>query len=98
MWNHATACKAIIRSSVDTFWPFTLEPGRNVVGTPARRGPCRDRRRPVLGRAFINTGQTSAALKRLYVHDAVCEEPTKVARLHAHERGQSSCYPDPHAT
>ncbi|MEZ2387935.1 aldehyde dehydrogenase family protein [bacterium RCC_150] len=78
------AGREIIKSSADTVKRLTLELGGNDAGIvlpdadPAAIAP------DLFWGAFINTGQTCAALKRLYVHDsiydAVCEELTTVAK------------------
>jgi len=84
MFTGSTATgKAIIKSSADTVKRLTLELGGNDAGVVL---PDADPKAIAVGLfwgAFINTGQTCAALKRLYVHtdiyDAVCDELTAVA-------------------
>ena len=84
MFTGSTATgKAIIKSSADTVKRLTLELGGNDAGVVL---PDADPKSIAVGLfwgAFINTGQTCAALKRLYVHtdiyDAVCDELTAVA-------------------
>lgn len=75
--------KAIIRSSADTIKRLTLELGGNDAGIVLPDADPAAIAEGLFWGAFINTGQTCAALKRLYVHDdiydAVCEELTKVA-------------------
>jgi acyl-CoA reductase-like NAD-dependent aldehyde dehydrogenase len=75
--------KAIIRSSADTVQRLTLELGGNDAGIVLPDVDPKAIAQDLFWGAFINTGQTCAALKRLYVHedvyDAVCEELTAVA-------------------
>ena len=84
MFTGSTATgKAIIRSSADTIKRLTLELGGNDAGIVLPDADPDAIAEGLFWGAFINTGQTCAALKRLYVHDdiydAVCEELTKVA-------------------
>ncbi|MEY9778487.1 aldehyde dehydrogenase family protein [Arthrobacter sp. MW3 TE3886] len=84
MFTGSTATgKAIIRSSADTVKRLTLELGGNDAGIVLPDADPRAIAEGLFWGAFINTGQTCAALKRLYVHDAiydaVCEELTNVA-------------------
>ncbi|MGX1159207.1 phenylacetaldehyde dehydrogenase [Arthrobacter sp. SLBN-100] len=84
MFTGSTATgKAIIRSSADTVKRLTLELGGNDAGIVLPDADPKAIAEGLFWGAFINTGQTCAALKRLYVHDdiydAVCEELTKVA-------------------
>ncbi|WP_400994226.1 aldehyde dehydrogenase family protein [Agromyces sp. GXQ0307] len=76
--------KAIIRSSADTVKRLTLELGGNDAGIVLPDVDPTAIAEGVFWGAFINTGQTCAALKRLYVHDdvydAVCEALVDVAR------------------
>ncbi|UKA54751.1 aldehyde dehydrogenase family protein [Arthrobacter sp. FW305-BF8] len=78
-----TTGKAIIRSSADTVKRLTLELGGNDAGIVLPDADPKTIAEGLFWGAFINTGQTCAALKRLYVHDdiydAVCEELTTVA-------------------
>ena len=78
-----TTGKAIIRSSADTIKRLTLELGGNDAGIVLPDADPAAIAEGLFWGAFINNGQTCAALKRLYVHDdiydAVCEELTKVA-------------------
>jgi acyl-CoA reductase-like NAD-dependent aldehyde dehydrogenase len=84
MFTGSTAAgRAIIRSSADTVKRLTLELGGNDAGIVLPDADPKAIAEGLFWGAFINTGQTCAALKRLYVHDdiydAVCEELTKVA-------------------
>ncbi|MFC9333980.1 aldehyde dehydrogenase family protein [Arthrobacter sp. NPDC057009] len=76
--------KAIIRSSADTVKRLTLELGGNDAGIVLPDADPKAIASDLFWGAFLNTGQTCAALKRLYVHDtiydAVCEELTHVAK------------------
>lgn len=76
--------KAIIRSSADTVKRLTLELGGNDAGIVLPDADPKAIAEGLFWGAFINTGQTCAALKRLYVHDsiydAVCDELTNVAQ------------------
>ncbi|MGK3957572.1 aldehyde dehydrogenase family protein [Arthrobacter sp. R4] len=75
--------KAIIRSSAETVKRLTLELGGNDAGIVLPDADPKAIAEGLFWGAFINTGQTCAALKRLYVHDdiydAVCRELTAVA-------------------
>ncbi|MDQ0028419.1 aldehyde dehydrogenase family protein [Arthrobacter bambusae] len=84
MFTGSTATgKAIIKSSADTVKRLTLELGGNDAGIVLPDADPAAIAQDLLWGAFINTGQTCAALKRLYVHsdiyEDVCEELTKVA-------------------
>ncbi|WP_353813262.1 aldehyde dehydrogenase family protein [Agromyces sp. SYSU T00266] len=84
MFTGSTATgKAIIRSSADTVKRLTLELGGNDAGIVLPDVDPRAIAEGVFWGAFINTGQTCAALKRLYVHDtvydAVCEALVDIA-------------------
>lgn len=84
MFTGSTATgKAIIRSSADTIKRLTLELGGNDAGIVLPDADPKTIAEGLFWGAFINTGQTCAALKRLYVHDslyeAVCSELTAVA-------------------
>jgi phenylacetaldehyde dehydrogenase len=84
MFTGSTATgKAIIRSSADTVKRLTLELGGNDAGIVLPDADSKAIAEGLFWGAFINTGQTCAALKRLYVHadiyDAVCDELTNVA-------------------
>ncbi|MCB5293976.1 aldehyde dehydrogenase family protein [Arthrobacter sp. SO3] len=84
MFTGSTATgKAIIKSSADTVKRLTLELGGNDAGIVLPDADPKAIAEGLFWGAFINTGQTCAAVKRLYVHtdiyDAVCEELTAVA-------------------
>ncbi|RNL52985.1 aldehyde dehydrogenase family protein [Arthrobacter oryzae] len=84
MFTGSTATgKAIIKSSADTVKRLTLELGGNDAGIVLPDADPKAIAEGLFWGAFINTGQTCAALKRLYVHtdiyDAVTEELSKVA-------------------
>ncbi|MHC6228758.1 aldehyde dehydrogenase family protein [Arthrobacter sp. MMS24-T111] len=85
MFTGSTATgRAIIKSSADTVKRLTLELGGNDAGIVLPDADPKAIAQDIFWGAFINTGQTCAALKRLYVHsdiyDAVCEELTAVAK------------------
>ncbi|GAA3684324.1 aldehyde dehydrogenase family protein [Arthrobacter ginkgonis] len=85
MFTGSTATgKAIIRSSADTVKRLTLELGGNDAGIVLPDADPAAIAEGLFWGAFINTGQTCAALKRLYVHEdiyeAVCESLTAVAQ------------------
>ena len=85
MFTGSTATgKAIIKSSADTVKRLTLELGGNDAGIVLPDADPKAIAEGLFWGAFINTGQTCAALKRLYVHDAiydaVCAELASVAR------------------
>ncbi len=84
MFTGSTATgKAIIKSSADTVKRLTLELGGNDAGIVLPDADPKAIAEGLFWGAFINTGQTCAALKRLYVHtdiyDAVCDELATVA-------------------
>jgi acyl-CoA reductase-like NAD-dependent aldehyde dehydrogenase len=84
MFTGSTAAGiAIIKSSADTVKRLTMELGGNDAGIVLPDADPQAIAEDLFWGAFINTGQTCAALKRLYVHDdiynAVCAELTKVA-------------------
>jgi acyl-CoA reductase-like NAD-dependent aldehyde dehydrogenase len=84
MFTGSTATgKAIIKSSADTIKRLTLELGGNDAGIVLPDADPAAIAEGLFWGAFINTGQTCAALKRLYVHDdiydAVCSELAAVA-------------------
>src|SRR6478735_1971443 len=84
MFTGSTAAgKAIIKSSADTVKRLTLELGGNDAGIVLPDADPKAIAEGLFWGAFINTGQTCAALKRLYVHDdiydAVCHELTTIA-------------------
>lgn len=85
MFTGSTAAgREIIKSSADTVKRLTLELGGNDAGIVLPDADPKAIAQDLFWGAFINTGQTCAALKRLYVHDdiydAVCEELTAVAQ------------------
>ncbi|MFI7482432.1 aldehyde dehydrogenase family protein [Kocuria sp. M1R5S2] len=77
------AGKAIIRSSADNVKRLTMELGGNDAGIVLPDVDPAAIAEDLFWGAFLNTGQTCAALKRLYVHedvyDAVCEALTEIA-------------------
>ncbi|MBO1267921.1 aldehyde dehydrogenase family protein [Arthrobacter cavernae] len=84
MFTGSTATgKAIIKSSAGTVKRLTLELGGNDAGIVLPDADPKAIAEDLFWGAFINTGQTCAALKRLYVHediyDDVCEALTAVA-------------------
>src|SRR5690606_40223247 len=75
MFTGSTATgKAIIRSSADTVKRLTLELGGNDAGIVLPDSDPKAIAEGLFWGAFINTGQTCAALKRLYVHEAIYED------------------------
>ena len=76
--------KEIIRSSAGTVKRLTLELGGNDAGIVLPDADPSAIAEGLFWGAFINTGQTCAALKRLYVHEdiyeEVCEALTAVAK------------------
>jgi acyl-CoA reductase-like NAD-dependent aldehyde dehydrogenase len=83
--------QAIIRSSADTVKRLTLELGGNDAGIVLPDADPRAIAEGLFWGAFINTGQTCAALKRLYVHtevyDEVCTALVEVAQAMPMGRG-----------
>lgn len=84
MFTGSTATgKAIMRSAADSLTRLTLELGGNDAGIVLPDADPEAIAEGLFWGSFINTGQTCAALKRLYVHedvyDAVCEALTEVA-------------------
>ncbi|GAB91278.1 aldehyde dehydrogenase family protein [Gordonia rhizosphera] len=75
--------QAIIRSSADTVKRLTLELGGNDAGIVLPDVDPKAIAQDLFWGAFINTGQTCAAMKRLYVHtdvyDQVCDALLEVA-------------------
>ena len=70
MFTGSTATgQAIIKSSADTVKRLTLELGGNDAGIVLPDADPKAIAEGLFWGAFINTGQTCAALKRLYVHD-----------------------------
>ncbi|WP_431860107.1 aldehyde dehydrogenase family protein [Micrococcus terreus] len=76
--------KAIMRSAADDLKRLTLELGGNDAGIVLEDADPKALAEGLFWGAFINTGQTCAALKRLYVpdslYDAVCEALVEVAQ------------------
>ncbi|MEI4271185.1 aldehyde dehydrogenase family protein [Klenkia sp. LSe6-5] len=92
MFTGSTATgQAIIRSSADTVKRLTLELGGNDAGIVLPDVDPQAIAQDLFWGAFINTGQTCAALKRLYVHtdvyDEVCAALVEVARAMPMGRG-----------
>jgi acyl-CoA reductase-like NAD-dependent aldehyde dehydrogenase len=92
MFTGSTATgQAIIRSSADTVKRLTLELGGNDAGIVLPDVDPQAIAEGLFWGAFINTGQTCAALKRLYVHtdvyDEVCAALTQVASAMPMGRG-----------
>ena len=92
MFTGSTATgQAIIKSSADTVKRLTLELGGNDAGIVLPDVDPRAIAQDLFWGAFINTGQTCAALKRLYVHtdvyDEVCAGLADVARAMPMGRG-----------
>ncbi|WP_101851126.1 aldehyde dehydrogenase family protein [Kocuria flava] len=83
MFTGSTATgQAIMRAAADGLTRLTLELGGNDAGIVLPDADPEAIAEGLFWGAFINTGQTCAALKRLYVHedryDAVCEALTAV--------------------
>lgn len=75
MFTGSTAAgKAIIRSSADTVTRLTLELGGNDAGIVLPDADPAAIAEDLFWGAFINTGQTCAAMKRLYVHEDIYED------------------------
>jgi acyl-CoA reductase-like NAD-dependent aldehyde dehydrogenase len=68
------AGREIIKSSANNLARLTLELGGNDAGIVLPGTDAAAIAENLFWGAFINTGQTCAALKRLYVHDSVYEE------------------------
>ncbi|MEV7646700.1 aldehyde dehydrogenase family protein [Arthrobacter sp. NPDC089319] len=68
------AGKAIIRNSADTVKRLTMELGGNDAGIVLPDADPQTIAEDLFWGAFINTGQTCAALKRLYVHEDIYED------------------------
>ncbi len=66
--------KRIIQASADNITRLTLELGGNDAGIVLPDVDAAEIAENLFWGAFINTGQTCAALKRLYVHDSVYDE------------------------
>lgn len=92
MFTGSTATgQAIIKTSADTVKRLTLELGGNDAGIVLSDVDPRAIAEDLFWGAFINTGQTCAALKRLYVHtdvyDDVCTALVDVAKAMPMGRG-----------
>ena len=75
MFTGSTATgKAIIKSSAGTIKRLTLELGGNDAGIVLPDADPKAIAEDLFWGAFINTGQTCAALKRLYVHEDIYED------------------------
>lgn len=75
MFTGSTATgRKIIESSSDNLARVTLELGGNDAGIILPGTDPRAIAQDLFWGAFINTGQTCAALKRLYVHDSIYED------------------------
>ncbi|MBN9630684.1 MAG: aldehyde dehydrogenase family protein, partial [Actinobacteria bacterium] len=75
MFTGSTATgKKIIESSAGNLARLTLELGGNDAGIILPGTDAKAIAQDLFWGAFINTGQTCAALKRLYVHDSVYDE------------------------
>lgn len=92
MFTGSTATgQAIIRNSAETIKRLTLELGGNDAGIVLPDVDATAIAQDLFWGAFINTGQTCAALKRLYVHtdvyDDVCAALVEVAQATPMGRG-----------
>ena len=92
MFTGSTATgQAIIKSSADTVKRLTLELGGNDAGIVLPDVDPKAIAEGLFWGAFINTGQTCAALKRLYVHtdvyDDVCSALAEIAQAMPMGRG-----------
>lgn len=75
MFTGSTATgRKIIESSAGNLARLTLELGGNDAGIVLPSADPRAIAQDLFWGAFINTGQTCAALKRLYVHDSIYDE------------------------
>ena len=75
MFTGSTAAgREIIKSSANNLARLTLELGGNDAGIVLPGTDPAEIAENLFWGAFINTGQTCAALKRLYVHDSIYEE------------------------
>lgn len=76
--------QAIMRTAADTLARLTLELGGNDAGIVLEDANPKAIAEDLFWGAFINTGQTCAAMKRLYVpeklYDQMCDELVKVAQ------------------
>ncbi|WP_425471580.1 aldehyde dehydrogenase family protein, partial [Sinomonas susongensis] len=84
MFTGSTATgKAIIRSSAETVKRLTLELGGNDAGIVLPDADPEAIAEGLFWGAFINTGQTCAALKRLYVHEDIYEDVCRALAQYA---------------
>jgi phenylacetaldehyde dehydrogenase len=84
MFTGSTATgKAIVRSSADTLKRLTLELGGNDAGIVLPDADPEAIAEGLFWGAFINTGQTCAALKRLYVHEDLYEQVCEALTAYA---------------
>ncbi|ANF83446.1 aldehyde dehydrogenase (plasmid) [Acinetobacter sp. NCu2D-2] len=67
----------ILSSSVDSLKSVVLELGGNDVGIVLEDADLDRTAQGIFGSAFLNVGQTCAALKRLYVHESIYDELTE---------------------
>jgi acyl-CoA reductase-like NAD-dependent aldehyde dehydrogenase len=75
MFTGSTATgRRIVESSANNLARLTLELGGNDAGIVLPGTDAQAIKQDLFWGAFINTGQTCAALKRLYVHDSVYED------------------------
>lgn len=89
MFTGSTATgKRIIESSAGNLARLTLELGGNDAGIILPGTDAKAIAQDLFWGAFINTGQTCAALKRLYVHDSVYDEVVEaLAEVARHPMG-----------
>jgi len=66
--------REIVKASANNLARLTLELGGNDPGIVLPGANVKELAPAIFGGAFINTGQTCAALKRLYVHESVHDE------------------------
>jgi acyl-CoA reductase-like NAD-dependent aldehyde dehydrogenase len=69
--------KKVMASAAPTLKPLTLELGGNDAGIVLPDADVERLAEPMFWGAFINSGQTCGALKRLYVHDSVFDRTCK---------------------
>src|SRR5690606_8532694 len=67
----------ILSNSVDSLKSVVLELGGNDVGLVLEDADLNVVAERIFGSAFLNAGQTCAALKRLYVHESVYDQLTE---------------------
>ncbi len=66
--------KKVMASASDTLKPVTLELGGNDAGIVLPDVNPKDMAEGIFWGAFINSGQTCGAIKRLYVHDSIYDQ------------------------